>query len=137
MAFPFELGALHVSVAWPWPTATFRSRGAVGTVAGIVPQPGIALQTLNRPAVITLPASEAIGSTALRSRAFNCATVRSGSAARTSAAPPATNGVAIDVPENPQYPEVPQPDTTPGGTVEPMFTPGAARSTDAPPKLES
>src|SRR6478672_5488677 len=62
------------------------------------PHPPTALQALRRPPVATCPLSPAIGSTPPRIALTSCATVSLGCAALTSAATPATCGVAIEVP---------------------------------------
>ena len=90
-----------------------------------------ALRTLSRPLVSVgydaLAPMEPIGSTLLSSRAFMSATLRFGNADQTSAAAPATCGVAIDVPEL-------QPYVLPGCVLH-TLSPGAARSTLVAPQL--
>src|SRR6478736_569219 len=77
------------------------AQGGVSGGGGGPPAPQLpptALQALRRPPVATLPLSPASGSTPPRIALTSCATVSPGCAALTSAATPATCGVAIDVP---------------------------------------
>ena len=76
----------------------------------------------------TFPASEGSLSTPCISAWRTCATFKPGSRARTSAATPATCGVAIEVPLRLRQPP---------GTVLQIVTPGAARSTKRVPKFEN
>ena len=76
---------------------------------------------LTRPPVTTLPRSESSLSTVLKRRSRSSFTVRFGSTESTSAATPATKGVAIEVPECSSY--------APSSQVLRISLPGAARWT--------
>ena len=77
-------------------TAVGASVVAIGAVAAA---PAFtARATLSRPPVTVLPASEGSGSTPPTRASFTCCAVHSGWRVSTSAAAPATWGVAMDVP---------------------------------------
>ena len=133
---PLESGRDHVSDAWPWATVTWTAVGALGGFAASA-QPGIALHTSSRPPLTTLPDRFDCRSTACTITVRSSVMVRPGCAASASAAAPDTIGVAIEVPSSEQYRLIPQPGITPGGTVETMPSPGAARSTCVAPKSEN
>ena len=73
---------------------------AVGVGVIVPPQPGIALQTFNRPPVAVMPARLETKSTLLRIALLTWSTVKPAcpGAERIKAAAPATCGVAMDVP---------------------------------------
>src|SRR5262245_20929603 len=74
------------------------SAGAVSdTLGGRLAQPRMARSTFKRPLVDRIPVNAGSTSTELRIAVFTCAVV-SAQLERTSAAAPATCGVAIDVP---------------------------------------
>src|SRR6266576_801944 len=102
-----------------WVEGTADTEKSGGTL-----QARMAVFTLRRPPVTRRPASNGIGST-LFNRLFLSAAVSSAQLERTSAAAPETCGAAIDVPLRYWY-------VLPGN-VDRIFTPGAARWTDAAP----
>ena len=109
----------HVSVTRPSPA---RAESAVGAVSASHDR--IALFTSSRPPLVVTDSRLGMCSTVLSSASFNAA-VSSAQCESTSAAAPATCGVAMDVPLKKAYvfPIV----------VERMSNPGAPRWTDAAP----
>ena len=73
---------------------------AVGVGVIVLLQPGIALQTFNRPPVVVIPARLATESTLLRIALLSWSTVKPAcpGAERINAAAPETCGVAMEVP---------------------------------------
>jgi hypothetical protein len=91
--------ALILTLALPsfLPTTFGTTQGGLNAGGG-GPHPPTALQALSRPPVATLPVSDASLSVPLKMAVLICAAVNDGCAAFTSAAAPATCGVAIEVP---------------------------------------
>src|SRR5262245_24412291 len=114
-------------VAQPWLVSKSSKKIVVGGLPPPPLQARMELFTFNRPPVTVLPASEAIGLTLFMRFAFRAAVFRL-HLESTSAAAPATCGVAIEVPLKLAKP--------PLRTVETMAVPGAPRSTLVAPKLE-
>src|ERR1700681_4153800 len=118
---PFAPIAFATSVIVAGAAYVAPATGLVSVTSGGVAQLRIARSAFNRPLVWTLPETEGITSTALRIADLSCVVFRE-QPERTSAAAPATCGVAIDVPLRDPY--------RPPGHVDTIATPGAARSTD-------
>src|SRR5579864_8584918 len=100
---PFGPLAFAVSVIVAGAVYVAPAPGLVSVTTGGVAQLRIALLAFNRPLVWTRPVTEGITSTVSRIAALSCA-VFSEQPDRTSAAAPATCGVAIDVPLSEAYP---------------------------------